>query len=298
MNDNRARPSIRHVEVVIAVMNGENFLRQALESVTAQDFDGRIGCVVVDDGSTDRTGEIAQSFDFVRYHRQENAGQVAATNAGLSSADPEADAILFLDHDDLLARSNIRINAACLDAHPEWGAVGGAHIEIHGNAVPDLDTDLNGALPDLREKSFAAIAAGDAFVPPSSCLFRRETLVALEGMRSFPSGADLDLYMRTARAFGMGAHDAPVVFYRRHGENHSRNKARMLAATLDVLDDHLSGNDLSEEERQTLAEGKRHWISLFGPVLPMDGFWALKEGRVGDAARAIALWAQLGFPRR
>ncbi|HZC29677.1 MAG TPA: glycosyltransferase family A protein, partial [Gaiellaceae bacterium] len=58
------------VTVIVAAFDGERFLRETLESVFAQDFES-FEVVFVDDGSQDRTGEIAQSFP-VRYVRQEN----------------------------------------------------------------------------------------------------------------------------------------------------------------------------------------------------------------------------------
>ena len=72
------------VSVVTPVYNGEQYLREALESLFAQDYEP-FESIVVDDGSEDRTPEIARSFP-VRYHRQENQGAAAARNTGISLA--------------------------------------------------------------------------------------------------------------------------------------------------------------------------------------------------------------------
>src|ERR671927_1384317 len=107
------------VTVIVAAFNGERFLRETLESVFAQDFDS-YEVVFVDDGSQDRTGEIARSFP-VRYVRQENQGLPAARNAGIALARGEL--VAFLDDDDLLPPTKLRVQAGYLQDHPETGCV-------------------------------------------------------------------------------------------------------------------------------------------------------------------------------
>src|SRR5690242_11958700 len=84
------------------VYQGREHLADAIESVLAQTFE-RFELLVVDDGSTDGSSEIARTYagrdPRVHYRRQENAGQGAARNAGLEAARGEA--IAFLDQDDL-----------------------------------------------------------------------------------------------------------------------------------------------------------------------------------------------------
>ena len=86
------------VTVIVAAYNCERFLSQALESVFSQDYDP-FEVVFVDDGSTDGTAEIAQSFP-VRCIHQENQGLPAARNAALRVARGEF--VAFADDDDLL----------------------------------------------------------------------------------------------------------------------------------------------------------------------------------------------------
>src|SRR5690242_16374722 len=107
------------VTVIVASHNGERFLEQALESLFAQDFDA-YEAIFVDDGSTDRTGEIARSFP-VHYLSQENQGLPAARNAGLALAQGEL--IAFLDDDDVLPQTKLRIQATYLCEHPQTGCV-------------------------------------------------------------------------------------------------------------------------------------------------------------------------------
>jgi glycosyltransferase involved in cell wall biosynthesis len=89
------------IAVIIPAFNAEKYLQQALQSLLSQ----TLTCwhaIVVDDGSSDRTAEIAQSVadDRIRLIQQKNAGVSAARNTGLSCINAEF--VLFLDADDFL----------------------------------------------------------------------------------------------------------------------------------------------------------------------------------------------------
>ena len=75
------------VSIIIPVYNGEAFLAEAIESVQAQTYAG-FELIVVDDGSTDSSAEIARSYASVKYLYQTYAG-TAAARYGLQSADGE-----------------------------------------------------------------------------------------------------------------------------------------------------------------------------------------------------------------
>ena len=87
------------VSVIIPVYNYDRYLGEAIESVLAQTYK-HLEVIVVDDGSTDRSGELAKSFADrgVRYLRQVNAGIGPARNKGVESA--AGGFIAFLDADD------------------------------------------------------------------------------------------------------------------------------------------------------------------------------------------------------
>ena len=70
------------VSVIIPCYNGEAFLKEAIESALAQSYH-QVEVIVVDDGSTDSSSEIAQKLP-VRYIRQPNRGLTASRNLGVS----------------------------------------------------------------------------------------------------------------------------------------------------------------------------------------------------------------------
>lgn len=106
------------VSVIIPVYNGARFLRAALESVFAQTY-RPIEVVVVDDGSVDDSGAIAQSFPEVHYIGQTNQGVAAARNHGVEAAHGEF--IAFLDQDDLWTPEKLKLQVECLLKNPQLG---------------------------------------------------------------------------------------------------------------------------------------------------------------------------------
>src|SRR5216110_321324 len=87
------------VSVVITGYNHGRFIGRAIQSVLTQTY-YNIQVVVIDDGSTDDTRNVAQAFAGVVYHHQSNAGLSAARNKGVKISRGEY--LVFLDADDWL----------------------------------------------------------------------------------------------------------------------------------------------------------------------------------------------------
>ena len=106
------------VSVIIPVHNGGRYLRAALESVFAQTY-RPLEVLVVDDGSTDGSGVIAQSFPEVHYIHQTNQGVATARNNAIAASRGEFFA--FLDQDDLWTPEKLKLQIVYLLTHPEVG---------------------------------------------------------------------------------------------------------------------------------------------------------------------------------
>ena len=107
------------VSVVMAAFEEEAFIGEALESVLAQSY-RPVEVIVVDDGSGDRTAEIAAAAG-VRVLRQAHLGPAAARNAGLAVAEGEYWTIF--DADDVMPPERLECQVAHLQRHPELGIV-------------------------------------------------------------------------------------------------------------------------------------------------------------------------------
>lgn len=125
------------VSAVIPVYNGEAYLREAMESVLAQDYRD-LELIVIDDGSTDGSADIARSFgDRVRYHYQPNAGLSAAQNAGVAQA--RGAYIAYLDCDDLWVPHKTSRQVAVLDRDPQVDLVFGQVEQFYSPDLPAVD---------------------------------------------------------------------------------------------------------------------------------------------------------------
>lgn len=116
------------VSVITPCYNGEEFLDNYFESIIAQTY-RPIELIFVNDGSTDRTEEIALSYREAlenkgityKYLYQPNGGQAKAMNTGFREMTGEY--LIWPDSDDLLTPDSIEKRVAFLDGHPEYAFV-------------------------------------------------------------------------------------------------------------------------------------------------------------------------------
>ena len=108
------------VSVIVPLYNGMRFLRRALDSIATQDY-RPVETIVIDDGSTDESASIAQSYPGVRYFSQANQGVARARNAGIAASTGQL--LTFLDQDDEWSPNKLSRQVEHLLAHPELGFV-------------------------------------------------------------------------------------------------------------------------------------------------------------------------------
>jgi glycosyltransferase involved in cell wall biosynthesis len=128
------------VSVIIPVYNGERYLVEAIESVLSQDY-RPLELIVVDDGSTDKTAEIARSYGSVKFIQQGNLGAAAARNTGLKAASGAF--IAFLDADDLWAANKLcrQMNHLLQNPQIDYTIVNVEHFVEPGMEAPQWMTE-------------------------------------------------------------------------------------------------------------------------------------------------------------
>ncbi len=104
------------VSVIVPVYNAAPYLAEALTSLQSQSSQP-FEIIVVDDGSTDDSATIAQSFAGVRLIQQPNSGPAAARNTGINAA--QGTVIGFLDADDLWPPDKLKTQLGVLESNPE-----------------------------------------------------------------------------------------------------------------------------------------------------------------------------------
>jgi glycosyltransferase involved in cell wall biosynthesis len=205
------------VSVVVPVYNAEEFLRETLDSVFALDYEP-FEVIVVDDGSTDASAAIAESYAGVRCIRQENRGPSEARNEGIRIARGEF--VAFVDSDDVVLPDKLSVQVGYLLDHPDVTATLGRQVWITPppNAVPDLVWgDLDG-------------------IPLLSMVIRRAALVEVGCFDPALRGPeDTDLLMRLREEGYQFIVLSEVVMRRRyHGGNLVAGR-RVAATSLDLL---------------------------------------------------------------
>ena len=157
--------------VIIPAYNCEKYLADAVNSVRKQPVKD-IEIMIVDDGSTDSTGQICDSLagqeSGIRVIHQDNQGASAARNAGIRLA--EGEYILFLDADDTYAE-----NAIDSDLLAECAK--GYDVIICSSLTSNVDRDRYGIDMKVRE----GISAGGRAFPISghfgACLYKKQLLL-------------------------------------------------------------------------------------------------------------------------
>jgi glycosyltransferase involved in cell wall biosynthesis len=141
------------ISVIIPVYNYERYLGEAIESVLGQTYQD-LEVIVVDDGSTDRSGEVAKSFAGrgVRYCQEVHAGIGPARNKGVELAQGEF--IAFLDADDRWPLEKIERQLRAFENDPALEMVFGQALQLQNGpaweaGVRDKNLTVDGMVPGM-----------------------------------------------------------------------------------------------------------------------------------------------------
>lgn len=204
------------VSIIMPVYNGEQYLRQAIDSALAQSYP-QWELVVVDDGSSDGTAAIVQAYTDarVRYTFQENRGQAAALNRGLELAQGEF--ITTLDADDWLSPHSLRDRVACLADHAQYGVAYGDGV--YCNAAGETVLRFSEHMPSGVEGDvYDTLIVSPFYGTGAAVLVRRQVI---EQFQVFYDDAivwcqDWDFYIRLAEKTRFGFVPSVAIFYRLH----------------------------------------------------------------------------------
>ncbi len=112
------------ISVVVCTRNGAGTLQECLAALQRQN-DSNYEVLVVDDGSTDTTPEIAREFPYAQYHSQPHSGLSAARNLGAQRATGE---IIAYTDDDCVPDEDWLQHLRCAFEDPQCVAAGGPNL--------------------------------------------------------------------------------------------------------------------------------------------------------------------------
>ncbi len=264
------------VSVVIPAYNAMRFLPQAVESALAQtwrDFE----LLVVDDGSSDNTGEwAAQHHDGrVRLIRQANQGAATARNTGILEAKGEY--IAFLDADDLWEPTKLEKQVMRLEAQPEVGLVHTAirYIDENGREINRvLGTQGDGDV-------WKEVVVHNPVRCGSTPLVRRE---CFEKVGVFDPGLsfseDWDMWIRISAHYHFAVLSEPLVLYRQHGANMTKGYRAIMPNFAKIIERAFQNTPAEHKPLKREAYGRAYL------------FAAGRAFGAGDPAEASALLRQ------
>ena len=223
--------------IVIAAYNAEKFFLKTLESIRSITHRNFV-CVIVNDGSTDSTAEIAESYTNIdsrfRFVSIENSGPCIARNKGFDHLNGDTKYIVFTDADDVIFPDTYARFITILEQREEFVAVHGL-----GTFIDEFDqADQTGAFERIglaRKKlnngsivninndeptNFESLVLSSTIFPPG-LVVHRKSIFEKSGLFDPESryAEDWDLLLRVTRHGCMNFVPEPVIHYRRHQNN-------------------------------------------------------------------------------
>jgi glycosyltransferase involved in cell wall biosynthesis len=202
------RPHKPQVSVIIPTYNRGWVIREAIDSVLAQDFTD-FELIVVDDGSTDDTGRILDSYgQDLTVLQQPNRGVSAARNQGVGAAAGQL--IAFLDSDDLWLPRKLSVQVDFFSSHPDAMINQTEEIWIRNGVRVN---------PKTRHQKFSGLIFERSLelclVSPSAVMMRR-SLFDQVGLfdEDLPACEDYDLWLRISWRFPVHLIETPLIIKR------------------------------------------------------------------------------------
>ena len=209
------------------MFNGERFVGEAIDSVLQQDYEP-IELIVVDDGSTDGSAEVASRYPEVTLIRQENQGQAVARNVAIEAGSGEF--VSLLDADDMMAPGRLSTQIGFLAQHPDVvGVLGRQRVVLEDGAEPTGWMHDPRAQLDIEGVDEAELRAMglSPFYPPPTLTVRREVFDELGYFDpAFRMGEDVDFLLRfNDSGLTLETQDELVLYRRVHGSNLTYDEA-------------------------------------------------------------------------
>ena len=269
------------VSVVIPCYNSARYLAETLDSVQAQTY-SRVEIIIVDDGSTDETANIARSYP-VTYLYQKNRGISAARNAGIVHS--KGKYIQLLDHDDRLLPEAVATGVRLLEANPDCSIAVGEHFYI-GTEGAKLGQSHKCA---AGRDHYSMLLEHNFIETPCSALHRRSGFTVSGLFDETVLGAeDYELYLRTARSSSFIGHDTPVSEYRLHDSNTSRNAEMMMLVSHRVLQMELPYLLNDPAKMRLYRRGRKFIDRHFGRQITRQLIFA-RQLKTGENRRKLML---------
>ena len=264
------------VSVIITCYNQGKYLRKAIESILAQSY-SFYEIILVDDGSTDNTREVAGIFPKIKYRHQLNQGLSAARNCGIK--DSTGKFVVFLDADDWLLPDAFSINIKYLNQNLNAAFVSGAHELFY-----EKENKSWIIRRVVTENHYCHLLESNYIGMHATVMYQRWVFDTYSFDTSVKYCEDYYLYLHIARRFAVIHHIEPIAVYRIHQSNMSGDNVGMLKFALLVLTSQEKLL-LNESERACYRIGLNNWTSYYSEKI-FNKFIAPQSSQKKSASKA------------
>ena len=254
--------------VIIPTYNYGHYLTRAVDSALDQQVDGAPTVIVIDDGSTDHTPEVAAEYgNRIRYLRQANQGVSAARNRGLLEV--RTDWIVFLDADDRLLPTALR--------HFEDSIGNAPGARLHFGHYYSLSSDgvrrEAGRRPTMREplKNFERFIRRFFTISRGTACYHRDVFQRIRFPVGLTHGEDIVVDGQVLACFPAASIRQPLAEIYDHPGRCRDNVQRLKACGTSVVDELFNPDILPAEAMKLRPLFLSRWYLTLGRACFLAG---------------------------
>jgi len=239
---------IPQVSVIIPTYNRGWIIKEAIDSVLAQDYT-EFELIVVDDGSTDHTSDVLDSYrTVIKVLSQKNMGVSAARNRGIAEASGKF--IAFLDSDDLWLSQKLSVQIEFFNQMPDALICQTEEVWIRKGLRVN---------PKKRHKKPSGMifkpSLERCLVSPSAVMIQRSLFDRVgEFDETLPACEDYDLWLRISCRFPIHLIDTPLIIKRGGHDDQLSSMAGLDKFRIKAIEKIITSGRLSDERHRAAVK--------------------------------------------
>jgi glycosyltransferase involved in cell wall biosynthesis len=258
------------VSVIIPTYNRGRVIKEAIDSVLAQDYT-EFELIVVDDGSTDHTSDVLDSYrNVIKVLSQKNKGVSAARNRGIAEASGKF--IAFLDSDDLWLPQKLSTQVEFFNKTPDALICQTEEVWIRNGLRVN---------PKKRHKKPSGmifkLSLELCLVSPSAVMIKRSLFDRVgEFDETLPACEDYDLWLRISSRFPIYLVDTPLIIKRGGHDDQLSSRAGLDKFRIKAIEKIIKSGFLSDDQHQAAVKTLKKKCDIYAAG-------CRKRGRIDEA---------------
>lgn len=207
------------ISVVLPVYNGEKYLKEAIDSILQQTY-ADFELIIINDGSTDQTENIIESYQDPRINylkNEHNSGIVVSLNKGLDAA--KGKYIARMDADDIADPQRFQKQKVYLDRHPNIGVVGSSML-----VFDEYGKEMLFPYAASPNRAKAELFFNSSLGHPTVML-RKECIKGIRYEAEYQGLEDFVMWWRIAQHYDIGSLTEPLLHYRKHSNQITKTRS-------------------------------------------------------------------------